>query len=443
MFFRLISQMPLNVSVRMVSCIFSLICIFFIAQTANSQTPATLELNKPIERELLGNQQFSYQITLSSDQFTKIIIEQRGVDIEAQLFAPDGKSILTFDSELRVQEKEIVEFVAQTEGKYRLDVRAKYKNAAGRFEIRLTEIPAANEHDKAIFQAHLLSAEAENLYYYGKYNDSLPLAVRALEIGEKELGADTAFVAYLLEQNGKIQRAKNNYADAEKLIGRAFEINKKVFGTDHPQTVSSMMWLGSVYYFDNQLTKTDQLWQKALEITERTLGPENPNIIGILINLANFLYDRDVAQSERLLQRALIIGEKSFFKETYQTGTILHALADIYRDQKSYEKAEQTYRRALAIYEKTIGAEHHAYSNTLQNLGVMYRERKNYDGALEIYQRALVIREKQLGAEHPNVAALLNNIANIYRSKGDYAKARKSKNVFSVLPKKMPVRIMV
>lgn len=408
------------------SAILCLSVIFLIFQSIYGQTPpqiTTLELNKPLERELSGIQKHSYQITLTSNQYTKILIEQHGIDIEAQLFAPDGKSILNFDSELRVNEKENVEFVAQTEGQYRLDVKSKYKNAAGRFEIRLMEIRPANDRDKATFQVRQLIAESNELYYFGKYSEAFPLAVRALEIAEKELGADNALVAYLLEQTGRLQQAKNNYPEAEALLQRALATNKKVLGTDHPQTLSSMNRLGLIYFYSNQYTKTDQLWHQSMEITERTLGPENPNIIVILSYLANFLSGRDDAQAERLLQRALAISEKSFLKENYQTGSILSALADIYRDQKNYEKAEQTYKRALSVYEQTIGAEHNAYSNTLQNLGVMYRERKDYDGALKIYEQALVIREKQLGADHPNVAALLNNIANIYRSKGDYAKA--------------------
>src|SRR5262245_40278163 len=56
-----------------------------------------LELNKPIERELAGGQSHSYQFTLVADQYLLAIIEQRGINVLAQLLGPDNKPIAEFD----------------------------------------------------------------------------------------------------------------------------------------------------------------------------------------------------------------------------------------------------------------------------------------------------------------------------------------------------------
>ncbi|MCI0662991.1 MAG: hypothetical protein L0220_18135 [Acidobacteria bacterium] len=46
------------------------------AQESNS-----LELGKPIERELSGAQSHFYKITVTSGQYLEIIVDQRGVDV--------------------------------------------------------------------------------------------------------------------------------------------------------------------------------------------------------------------------------------------------------------------------------------------------------------------------------------------------------------------------
>jgi hypothetical protein len=58
-----------------------------------------LELGKPIERELSGGQSHSYKIVISSGQYSRIVVEQRGIDITVALFTPDGKKIIEENSE--------------------------------------------------------------------------------------------------------------------------------------------------------------------------------------------------------------------------------------------------------------------------------------------------------------------------------------------------------
>ena len=63
----------------------------------------TLELGKPVERELSGGQKHVYQLALTEGQYANITVEQRGVDVAARLFGVDGKLIAEFDFESRNQ----------------------------------------------------------------------------------------------------------------------------------------------------------------------------------------------------------------------------------------------------------------------------------------------------------------------------------------------------
>src|SRR6266487_2896352 len=119
----------------------------------------TLELGKPFETEILGGQTQSYHISASANQFICLTIQQRGIDVDERLFAPDGKLVAQFDSELRAQELERVEFVAERAGVYRIEVKAKIKGGAGRYEIRLVETRTATETDSLLHEAHKRSTE--------------------------------------------------------------------------------------------------------------------------------------------------------------------------------------------------------------------------------------------------------------------------------------------
>src|SRR5262249_21643171 len=77
-----------------------------------------LEPGKAIKRELSGANSHTYQIRLSAGQFLKVIVEQQGIDVVAQVSGPDGKQILEFDSESRSQGQEEVSLVADVAGAF-------------------------------------------------------------------------------------------------------------------------------------------------------------------------------------------------------------------------------------------------------------------------------------------------------------------------------------
>src|SRR5215813_10889025 len=81
-----------------------------------------LEAGKPIKGELAGGGRHTYRIGLSAGQFLKVIIEQKGIDVVAQVSGPDGKQILEFDSEGRSQGREEVSLVTEAAGAFLLIV---------------------------------------------------------------------------------------------------------------------------------------------------------------------------------------------------------------------------------------------------------------------------------------------------------------------------------
>jgi len=130
----------------------------------SAQESSSLELGKPIQRELSGGQSHSYKITMISGQYLHVVVDQRGIDVAVALFTPDGKKISEVDSEHIVEGSETVSTIAEAPGAYLIEVRSPEKTAkTGRYEIKVEELRAATVEDKYQVAGELIFREAERL----------------------------------------------------------------------------------------------------------------------------------------------------------------------------------------------------------------------------------------------------------------------------------------
>ena len=81
-------------------------------------------------------------------------------------------------------------------------------------------------------------------------------------------------------------------------------------------------------------------------------------------------------------------------------------------------------KRSLAIQEKALGPDHPAVALNLNNLAELYRAQGQYAKAEPLYKRALSILEKTV-PNHPNVATTLENMAKLYTKMGRDDEAKK------------------
>src|SRR5262249_57812208 len=216
--------------------------------TGGEDDVQTLEPGKPHRRMLAGEQRHTYRIRLAADQFLKAIIEQRGIDVAARLLGPDGKQIMRLDSESRLLGSETVEHVAESEGDYWLVVQPRRKEApAGAYEIRVEELRAATENDRALQEARKLYKKASDLRNSGKYDEALPQFERALEIREKRLGPDHPDVSQAISGLATLHYYKGEDSKAEPLYQRALAIKEKSLGPEHPDVAQSLHKIAVLY----------------------------------------------------------------------------------------------------------------------------------------------------------------------------------------------------
>jgi len=384
-----------------------------------------LEAGKPVKRELAGGRQHAYRIGLGADQFLKVIIEQQGIDVVAQVSGPDGKQILEFDSESRSQGREEISLVAEAAGAFLLTVRPKQNGApAGSYEIRIEELRIATDFDRALHGARKQFEEALKLRRAGKYDEALPLVERGLEIRERLLGTEHRDVAAAIDSLAGIYTGRGEYVNAEPLYRRALDIREKTLGKDHPDTARSLNNLADLYQYRGKYVEAEPLYKRALDIYEKALGKDHPNTARSLNSLA-ILYNRQgkYGEAEPLFKRVLDINEKALGKDHPDTATSLNNLAVLYASQGKYVEAEPLYKRALDIREKALGKDHPDTATILNNLADLYQYRGKYVEAEPLHKRALDIREKALGKDHPYTAVSLNNLAIIYQKQGKYVEA--------------------
>ena len=69
-------------------------------------------------------------------------------------------------------------------------------------------------------------------------------------------------------------------------------------------------------------------------------------------------------------------------------------LAEVYKRQREYEKAEELYKKSLQIRERVLGEEHPDTINSYNNLAILYDDRGEYEKAEELYKKVLKFAKK-------------------------------------------------
>jgi len=291
-------------------------------------------------------------------------------------------------------------------------------------------------HVQAIFQhlnhhptisvtlARLLNQTGVYLKEQGRYVEAVPPHTYAIDVRERQLGADHPDVANSLNNLAEIYTLLGRYAEAETLYTNACAINERYYGTDHPEVATDLNDLAGLYKSQGRYAEAETLYIRSLTIRVQQLGSDHPCIGTSLNNLA-LLYTLQgrYTEAEVFFVRSLEICEQQFGAIHPNIAQSLNNLAGLYRSQGRYSEAEPLFVRSLAIREQQLGANYPYVASTLNNLASLYRSQGRYSEAEPLFVRSLAIREQQLRANHPDVATSLNNLALLYKAQERYTEA--------------------
>jgi hypothetical protein len=166
-------------SIILLVCACCLLTLPILAQTE-------LTVGASLNGELKATDKHSYQLRLAAKQTAHIVVTQRGVDAQVNVYDPAGKLLIEMDSPNGTQGVESVWLVNQTTGNYRVEVipftREGQPPRAGKYEIKLAELRAATAADAKLAQAQAAYLEGTRLSF--KFDDEAAQKAAADKLAE-------------------------------------------------------------------------------------------------------------------------------------------------------------------------------------------------------------------------------------------------------------------
>ena len=149
----------------------------------------------------------------------------------------------------------------------------------------------------------ILNQEARSLYQKGQYDRAVVTARKALEVAEKNDGANHLSVATSLNDLAVLYKAQGQYAQAEPLLKRALAIREKALGPDHPHVAASLNNLAELYLATDRFIEAGKLQRRAARIRAIKVQPTSQDLAIIknlrMISLAgiDFMLDEGVSRA--------------------------------------------------------------------------------------------------------------------------------------------------
>jgi len=152
---------------------------------------------------------------------------------------------------------------------------------------------------------------------------------KALEIGDRTLGADHPDLILLLNDLTRLYLRQSAYAAAEPLLLRLLEL-KRSKGEDHPEVATVLASLGTVRQALGHHESAEQLWRRVLDIREHTLAPNHFAIATALEHFGNACAARGkIREALAAFQRAHAIRERTLGSDHASLRSSRERIADL------------------------------------------------------------------------------------------------------------------
>lgn len=320
-----------------------------------------LDASKPVERKIAGGENHYYRIMLVADQYVRLVVDQRGINVSVKLYQPDGKLVAESNRLIGAYGPETISWVAGTSGFYKLHVRpAQADQIAAEYEVKISEERTATLQDKNRIPAQTVFLQAEQLREQ-----------------ETPQSLDQAIAKY--------EEALQIFRDLGDRAGEAEALNV----------------MGVVYHLlKREPVKARQHYDKALQI-QRTLGDRRGEAESLnnIARLHESLGERQTALDyyKRSQQPWQEIGDRYG-----QAWTFVH-MGRVSFFLKAGQAALDYYARALQIWRELSDVSREAA--TLNSIGETYASLNDYKNAISTYEQARE-RWRAAGDANGEVSAL-------------------------------------
>jgi CHAT domain-containing protein/Tfp pilus assembly protein PilF len=375
-----------------------------------------LKLGQAIERELKGGEMHAYRMTLTPGQYTKVVVDQKGIDVVLNLLDSEGRKLTEVDNPGR---SEAAFTVAEIAGEFRLEVRAAEKEVkAGAYEILLKELRPATDHDRAAVAAQRLFEDGNRLRdqrtaesrrkAVQKYEEALPLWRGA---GEK------AGEAHTLDALGVTYNNLDEPKKAVECYSQALPLWRAV--GDRISEATTLTNMGTAYWRAGEPQNALDLHGRALPLA---VAAGDLQIEGLVLGNTGAVYwslgqpQEALKHFDKALSIAQVRGDRRLQAIT------LNNIAAAHQQLGDLQKASESLTQAIAL-RRALG-DGPGQAAALNNLGLLYTQLGDYQKALEFYNQALEIR--RAAGERRWEATVLQGISVVQLRLGELGPALKS-----------------
>lgn len=337
----------------------------------------TLVVGPPVVREMRGDEQHTYQLSLSAGQYARITVEQKGIDVVLALLGAEGRPLLEVDNNLSgTRGMEVVSLVAEVSGVYLFKVRSLQKGAlAGRYEVRIEDLRAATEADRT-------RVAAERSYF----------ASAQLQ-GERTAESR--------------RKAIERYAEALRLMRAA---------GDQRGEAMTLTSIGTVYNLLAEQQKALEYLDQALAVW-RAIGDRHLEAITLLINArVNYALGEPQKSLESCILALPVM--RAVGDQSGEAGTFT-MIGTVYRLLGEPQQALDHFAQALPLW-RAVGDRRNE-ATVLNNMGTVYNLLGEPQKAFHYFQQVLPL-VRAIGDRRVE-AITLGNMGNVYNLLDDPEKA--------------------
>jgi tetratricopeptide (TPR) repeat protein len=284
---------------------------------------------------------------------------------------------------------------------------------ADRIERELTAQPA--------IQATLMETMGTVYTSLGLYEQAASLLRTALDRRKALYGSRHAEVARSLDRLGEVLKLRADYDPAEAMYREALALRRELLGNTHADTARSIYELADLLGRMGDYPAAEPLFREALALHRELLGPRSQETARSIEGLALNLYDQgDYAAAATLLRDAVAIQRELHDGPHPHLAKALNNLGFVITELGEHAQAEELFREALAMKRMIYPDDAHPeIAMSLNNVAFVLHDQRKYDAAEELYREAMAMQRTLLGDQHPDVAMAMNNLAFVKYEQGD------------------------
>ena len=251
-----------------------------------------------------------------------------------------------------------------------------------------------------------------------RYKEAQELLIRALLIDRKNLGNRNLTVALSQLNLGNAFYTQADYNHAEEYYMKALSTREELLGKQHPEVAQLYDNLGACYEDQGRTGEAETLYKKALTIFQDTSSGGKRDLAICLQNLGivyTKMYKLELA--EKYLVEALELRKRIFQSDNPEVAVSYANLAELLLLRGRHLEAESLYTQAIPI------SNDHERLPMMMGLANLYRDNASYVKAESLYKHTESLWHHFSGVAHPQLADFLESYSLYFRYQGNTVKA--------------------